>query len=98
MDWDFARAAIRGLETGTDLNTEKSNYRFFVGITKNAVKVQISEAGQIVIHDEVLKICFHSLSTPQGYNTCFFRKNFRSFTKTRVVTFTRSGNYSLRLD
>ena len=83
MEWNLARAAIRGLETGTNLNTEKSNYRFFIGITENAVKVQIGENAQIVIPDEVLKICFHSLSTPQGYSTRFFQEKFPKLYKNK---------------
>ena len=76
MEWDLARIAIRALRAGTDLNTSKSNYRFFIGNTEKGVKVQIGKTAQIEIPDKVLQSCFHSLSTPQGYNTSYFQRNF----------------------
>ena len=76
MKWDLARISIRGLKEGTDLNTNKSHCRSFVGITERDVKVQIGKTIQIEIVDEVLKLCFNALSTPQGYNTWFFQEQF----------------------
>ena len=82
MEWDLARIAIRGLKAGTDLNTSKSHCRSFVGNIESGVKIQIGKIVQIEISDEVLKLCFHSLSTPQGYNTWFFQEKFPNLYKT----------------
>lgn len=81
MDWDLARTAVRELITGTDLNTAKSNYRFFIGNTARGVKVQIGRVVKIEITDVVLKSCFDALKMPQGYNTLYFQKEFPNLFK-----------------
>lgn len=89
MDWQEARRRIEAqVRVGMDLNTEASTYRFVEKVeapinsdrygydNETGLVVPIGESNRIRIPWSMLEVCFHQLSTPDGYDSSFFREQF----------------------
>ncbi len=96
MNWKQAKSKIEAnIKIGTDLNTPDSTYRFVEAINtvinsksygyqnERGFVVPIGESDKAKIPWSMLKTCFPSLYSADGYDGSFFRKHFSKQARNR---------------
>jgi len=89
MNWKEAQRLIKvHVKIGSDLNTQRSNYRFVEGVespissarygydNETGFVVSIGQSNKIKIPWSMLEECFHQLGSPNGYGNDLFRERF----------------------